>query len=189
MNLLNKVKNKIIRFWFIRIKRDRVAYARKLGVKIGKGCNLLCDPLITFGSEPFLVKIGNNVEVTHNVHFITHKGELWVLRHLDNAPEFSDIDIFSPITVGNNVYIAENAYIMPGVKIGNNVIIGSYSFVNKDLPDNSVFAGIPARKISSLEDFKIKTIQKWGGVQVHTKGCSQTQKKAYLLKNHPEFFN
>lgn len=189
MNFLTKIQDNITRFWFMRLKRDRVAYARKLGVKVGKGCNLLCDPLITFGSEPFLVKIGNNVEITHNVHFITHKGELWVLRHLENTPDFSDIDIFNPITVGNNVYIGENAYIMPGVKIGSNIIIGSYSFVNKDLPDNSVFAGIPARKISSLEEFKIKTIQRWGGVQVHSKNYTQPQKKDYLLKNHPEFFN
>ena len=49
-----------------------------------------------------------------------------------------------------------NVTILPNVLIGNNVIIGACAVVTKDLPDNSVVAGIPARVISSIENFRSK---------------------------------
>lgn len=85
-------------------------------MKIGKGCAI---GTIKFGSEPYLIEIGDYVQVTTDVSFSTHGGG-WVFRR--KHPKF---DFFGKITIGNNVYIGNRAMIMPGVTIGNNVIIGA----------------------------------------------------------------
>lgn len=56
-----------------------------------------------------------------------------------------------PITVGNDVWIGAGVCVMPGVTIGNNVVIGSGSVVVKDIPDNVVAVGNPAKVIKTLE--------------------------------------
>ena len=61
--------------------------------------------------------------------------------------------------MGDNVYIGVHTVILPGVKIGNNVIIGAGSVVTKDIPDNSVAAGTPARVIKSSQEYLEKAKQ------------------------------
>lgn len=55
--------------------------------------------------------------------------------------------------IGDNVFIGMNASIMPGVSIGNNCIIGTNSVVTRDIPDNTVAAGNPAKVVCTLDDF------------------------------------
>lgn len=57
------------------------------------------------------------------------------------------------IEIMDNVFIGANTTILYGVRIGENCIIGANTLVNKDLEPNGVYAGIPARKICSFEDF------------------------------------
>ncbi|PAD66448.1 acetyltransferase [Bacillus sp. 7586-K] len=56
-----------------------------------------------------------------------------------------------PITIGNNVWIGGSAIVNPGVTIGNNVVIASGAVVTKDLPDNVVVGGNPARIIKEID--------------------------------------
>lgn len=55
-----------------------------------------------------------------------------------------------PVNIGNDVWIGGNCTILPGVSIGNNVIIAAGSVVTKDIPDNCIVAGIPAKKIRDI---------------------------------------
>ena len=52
-----------------------------------------------------------------------------------------------PVNIGDDVWIGGNVTILPGVNIGNNVIIAAGAVVTKDIPDNCVVGGVPARKI------------------------------------------
>lgn len=62
------------------------------------------------------------------------------------------IGICKTVTIGNDVWIGGNVVILPGVKIGNNVVIADGAVVSKNIPDNCIVGGIPAKKIKELED-------------------------------------
>lgn len=57
-----------------------------------------------------------------------------------------------PVTIGDDVWIGGNCTILPGVTIGNNVIVAAGAVVSKDVPDNCVVAGVPAKIIKRLDD-------------------------------------
>ncbi|APX73350.1 transferase [Companilactobacillus allii] len=59
-----------------------------------------------------------------------------------------------PISIGDDVWIGGNVTIIGGVTIGNNVIVGAGAVVTKDVPDNTIVAGVPAKVIRSLEPLK-----------------------------------
>lgn len=67
--------------------------------------------------------------------------------------QIPDLEITKPIVVGNDVYIGNNVIFLPGVTIGNNVVIGAGAVVSKDLSDNSVAVGVPARVIKSADEY------------------------------------
>ena len=64
--------------------------------------------------------------------------------------------IYKNVIIGNNVWIGENVVVLPGVKIGNGVIIGAGAIVTKNIPDNCIVAGNPARIIKRYSE-----INKW----------------------------
>jgi acetyltransferase-like isoleucine patch superfamily enzyme len=147
--------------------------ARKAGVKVGEGCRLYSS---NFGSEPFLIEIGEHVTITAGVQFITHDGGVWVLRGLDS--QFQKCDLFGKIVIGNNVFIGINSIIMPGVTIGDNCIIASGSVVTRSFESNSVIAGLPAKSIKSIEEYQSDVIP----FLLDTKGLSPIKKKQFIME-------
>lgn len=109
---------------------------------------------VSWNTEPWLITLGNNVHITDGTKFITHDGGTLLYRN-----QIPDLEITKPIVVGNNVYIGNNVIILPGVTIGNNVVIGAGAVVSKDIPDNSVAVGVPARVIKTADEYleKIKS--------------------------------
>ena len=124
-----------------------VKYAQKVGVNfvIGK---LYIYGSIAWGSEPWIITLGENVHITDGVKFITHDGGTLLYRK-----QIPDLEITKPIVVGNDVYIGNNVIILPGVTIGSNVVIGAGAVVTKDIPDNSVAVGVPARVIKTADEY------------------------------------
>ena len=155
--------------------KKRVDMLRKKGVKIGDGCEIY--PNVHFGSEPFLVELGDNVRLASGVKITTHDGGLWVLR---NDGRLQNSDEFGCVRIGNNVHVGLDVIIMPGVTIGDNVIIGCGAVVTKDIPSNSVAVGVPAKVIESIDEYYNK---KKDDV-VFTKGMSANRKKEYLQKKY-----
>lgn len=58
----------------------------------------------------------------------------------------------TPVTIGNDVWIGGNCTILPGVTIGNNVVVAAGGVVTKDVPDNCLVAGVPAKVIRKLDN-------------------------------------
>lgn len=150
---------------------DPIGFSRYLGVKVGNDCRFIGVSKATFGSEPYLISIGNHVTLTANIRFITHDGGVWVFRG-----EYPNMDVFGKIVIKDNVFIGLNTIIMPNSFIEDNVIVGAGSLVRGRLESNYVYAGIPVRKIMTLEDYKIKCLEK----AVNTKKMSKIEKINYL---------
>jgi acetyltransferase-like isoleucine patch superfamily enzyme len=153
---------------FRRIFWSKEKYARYLGVNIGDNCNI---QKVSFGSEPYLIEIGNHVQITNGTKIFTHGGG-WVFR--DQYPK---LDYFGKVKIKNNVYIGNNSMIMPGVTIGNDVIVGAGSIVTKSIPDGKIVAGNPARIVGESKDF----VEKIKQYDVGSKGMGFDEKKKYLL--------
>lgn len=153
--------------------RDFAGYLRALGVQVGRDCRFYKTHTLSFGSEPYLITLGDRVTLAPGVHFITHDGGVWVFRE-----RHPDIDVFGPITVGNNVFIGPNTLIMPGVTIGDNVVIGAGAVVTKDIPSDSVAGGVPARVIKSLDAY-------YEGVMaraMHIRDLSPAERRRVLME-------
>lgn len=132
-----------------------VNYLKSIGCKIGDRVTVY-DPRETIIDEtrPCLITIGDDVKITSGVKILTHGYDWSVLAGLYDVV----LGSAGNVKIGNNVFIGMNSIILKGVNIGNNVVIGAGSVVNKDVPDNSVVAGNPAKFIMSIEDYYKKRI-------------------------------
>lgn len=172
MNIIASLKTKIL------LHIDAVTYWRKLGAAIGDECRIY--PSASLGSEPYLVKIGNHVRINNGVIFVTHDGGLWVVRGLAKFGTISadaiNGELFGKISIGNNVHIGTNSIIMPNVHIGNNCIVGCGAVVTKNIPDNSVAVGVPAKVIETVYEYYEKNKNNL----VPSKNMTQEEKKLFL---------
>ena len=135
-----KTKAKVYRY----NKYTIAEHFREQGAQIGEDCVFGIRNLAT---EPFLVKIGNHVGIASGVLFLTH-GLGWIYR--DKIP---DLQVFGKIEIKDNCNIGVNSIILPNVTIGENSMIGAGSIVTKDVPPNSIVAGVPAKVIGNTNDY------------------------------------
>lgn len=89
------------------------------------------------------IYIGDNVLIGHNVVLAT-------LNHEENPEKRGNL-IPSPIKIGDDVWIGSNVTVLPGVTIGNGAIIAAGAVVTKDVGQNTVVAGVPARYIRDVK--------------------------------------
>ena len=92
------------------------------------------------------IRIGDNCMLAPGVHIYT------ATHPIDAVERNSGRELGKPVTIGNNVWIGGRAIINPGVTIGNNVVVASGAVVTKDVPDQVVVGGNPARIIKQIEN-------------------------------------
>lgn len=145
------------------------AYLRHFGAQVGKHCLISSK---NFGTEPYLISIGDNVQITHGVSIHCHGGGNIMRRTIP------DFDAFGKVIIQDWAYIGAYSQIMPGVTIGEGAIIAAGSIVTKSVPPYTIVGGNPARTIGKTDDYIERNIQ----YNVHTKGMAYEQKKKYLLE-------
>lgn len=126
-----------------------IATLRAMGVRIGEGCRIYATD---FGSEPWLIKIGNRVCISNDVTFVNH-GLNWPFQD-----KYDSLTGFGPIEIRDNCQIGVRATILPHVTIGPNSIVGACSVVTKSIPPYSVAAGNPARVVCSLAEYEARCV-------------------------------
>ena len=146
--------------------RSRTALLRRAGVSIGP-CSLVQGPLLVTGSSdnPCLklsigtfslisgalhcdigapIRIGDRVRIGHNVSLLT-------VDHEQGAVDMrSGVTKYGPIEIGDGAWLASHVMVLPGVRIGAGAIVAAGSVVTRDVPDNTLVLGVPARVARDL---------------------------------------
>lgn len=145
--IINKIPSRHLRRWFYQL----------LGAKIGKNTyifrrvELLLPKGLVLGNNVVVgwfaeldarggIFIGDNTNISSHVKLITGSHDIC-------SPEFCAE--FKPINIGHHVWIGTDAMVLQGVSIGNGAIVAAGSVVTKDVPDNEMWGGVPARYIKS----------------------------------------
>jgi acetyltransferase-like isoleucine patch superfamily enzyme len=137
--------------YYIRCRADKVEYLRFLGVRIGQGCSIYTAPP-NFGTEPWLIEIGDDVTLGQGVQLITHDGASRLFR--DRLPGMCPFgNRFGTIVIHDNCFIGNNAILLPGVEVGPDSVVGAGSVVTKTVPPRTIAAGNPARLIKTLDEY------------------------------------
>jgi acetyltransferase-like isoleucine patch superfamily enzyme len=135
-------------FWERLYMKVYINVCKLQGLKLGKDVKVF--ERVYFGSEPFLIEIGDKTQIAGGTRFVNHGGTTKTLRRLEG---FEDVRIFGRIKVGKNCTIGSNCVIQQDVEIGDNCILGAGSILTHSIPSNSVFSGNPARFICSIEQY------------------------------------
>lgn len=155
----------------VRKFKDPYKVALEGGLNAGTGVSIMGG--VNFGSEPWLITLGDYVRLSFNVTLITHDGGTWAFRDI---PEFKDVISYGKIHIGAHTFVGANAIIMPGVKIGERCVIGAGSIVTHDIPDGMVAVGCPAKVINTTMKYAEKSLRE----------CPNYDKEAYSKDKRTE---
>ena len=120
-------------------------------VTINRFCTLKAAPKLSIGNKILISNfcvIEGDIEMGNKVVFAP-------FCHVTSVDHDYKGDIFkvgksNPIKIGNNVWIASGVKIVKGVSIGDNCVLGAGSVVTKDIPNNSIAVGVPAKVIKKI---------------------------------------
>lgn len=133
-----------------------ISFLKSKGIKIGNDC-IFREPRTTYIdlTRPWLISIGNRVDMNVNFHIYTHDwgGRVFIGKYNQM------LNSSGAVTIGNNIYFGANVTVLKGVNIGDNCIIGAGSTVTHDIPSGSVAVGNPCKVICSLDDYFAKRLK------------------------------
>jgi len=141
---MNRLIRKLLEY--LRGEPQHLNKLLKRGLKVGKNFKRMGGVIID-PSHCYHITIGDSVTLAPRVHILAHDSSFGLFTGKTRAAN---------VTIGNQVFIGAGTIVLPGVHIGNRVVIGAGSIVTKDIPDNSVAVGNPAKVICSLDDYIAK---------------------------------
>lgn len=112
--------------------------------RMGEHCSIQMGANLT---DPHCVSMGNNVRMSSCTIF-GHDGAVNMLNRAFGLK----LDDVGPVFIGDDVFIGHGAIVMPGVRIGSRVVIAAGAVVTRDVPDDCVVGGVPAKRIGSIAD-------------------------------------
>lgn len=135
---------RILRKLYHRIfRRNPVKESIKRGLVVGRNFGMLGGVIID-PSHTWHIEIGDDVTLAPRVHILAHDAS--TKKHLNYTR-------LGKVKIGNRVFVGASAIILPGVTIGDDVVIGAGSVVSRDIPAGHVAAGNPARIICTIDEF------------------------------------
>ena len=157
MNILKTIKQILFKYKYSKASPNaRAEMMKKHFYHIGENVGLHTSQ---FGTEPYLISIGDNVTVAAHVKFITHDVSCFnMARYLDIDQKL--VDKVNCIVLHDNCMIGAHSILLPGTSIGKNCVIAAGSVVTGIIPDNEVWGGNPARFIMKTSKYaqKVKNI-------------------------------
>ena len=134
-------------------KRTQYLKDKQVFGAIGDHCSIMSRVVPLYAK---LIRLGNNVRIASKVTFVTHDVTHVMLNDNPSLKGERFQEKIGCIEIQDNVFVGAGSTILYGVQIGTNVIIGAGSLVNKDIPSNSVAAGVPAKVIGSFDEYLSK---------------------------------
>ncbi len=152
------------------------------GLKVGKNVRFVEVP--EFGTEPFLIEIGDETTFSNNVRFVNHDGGQNALHFFE---KYKDVRTFARIKIGKQCLIGADTIIMPGVEMQDNCVLGAGSILTTSMPRGSVFAGVPAKMICTIEEYGDKALE---NNVIYPRELEKTRPKLdeYIAKNLPHTY-
>lgn len=154
MNILRKIYRRI------RLARasmsERLSILRPLFYHLGNNVELYSTDL---GTEPYLICIEDNVCVAEGVKFITHDVSCFRVAQYMGINK-NNIDKVGSIVLKDNCFIGAYTILMPNTSVGRNSVIAAGSVVTKNIPDNEVWGGSPAKFIMTIDEYARKVLEK-----------------------------
>ena len=165
------------------VKRAAYFKKKKYLYYQGNNCNFTT---INFGTEPYLIKIHNNVEIASQVRFLTHDDSCLVV--MNALKENVILDKVGSIEIFDNCFIGANALLMPNITIGPNSIVAAGSIVTKSIKPNTIVGGNPAREIGKFDEYSIKLNQSSKVLPWINLLKDRKKNKPEIIKLRKEFF-
>ena len=179
--------NKIRKLWFnYRLRRlnpsKRSDLLRPLFYHIGENVELYTT---SFGTEPYLINIEDDVVVASSVRFVNHDVSCFRMAKYLGVPKES-VDKVGPITLHKNCFVGAYTTLMPGCSVGCNSVVAACSVVTKHIPDGEVWGGVPAKFIMKTDEYAKRVVEQ-------SKKYPWIEKKKFMSKeeivrSRQEFF-
>lgn len=154
MKVFNFIVLLLVRGFGKLVRFANLSQAKYKGMKVGGGT--LFVGFQYFGTEPYLIEIGENCLITDGVRFLNHDGSIqvpFIELGYDIKDVYSKKSVFGEIFIGDNVFVGVGAIILPGTRINSNSIVGAGSVVKGDFPAGSVICGNPSRVVGSVNAY------------------------------------
>ena len=148
--MISRILKKLRWLYYTSSSERYIKYLKKNEVKVGERTVVFDPKRVQIDlTRPELLEIGEHVFIHRGTIILTHDWASWCF-----VEKYNDfIPAHRKVKIGNNVWFGENVTVMPGVEIGDNVIVGIGSIVTKSIPSDSVAAGVPAKIICTFDEY------------------------------------